>query len=286
MRLSIVIPCFNSAQTLGEQLDALAGQTILPWEVILADNGSRDEARTIAAHYQTRLPNLRIIDASDRPGAAHARNAGARAATGEAIAFCDADDVVALDWVAAMTRALSQHDFVASRFESHKLNCPEIFRTRGYCQDKGLQQFNPPFLPYAAGCGLGIRRSIHLAVGGLDETLSAHEDTDYCLRIQLAGTPLHFASDAGIHIRYRTDLKTMYRQAFTWAKAKVLIHKKYMPYGLQRPPLGKSVRELLVFCIWLVVKLVRMAPASTWVWAVGSRLGRIAGAIRYRVLMF
>lgn len=284
MRLSVIIACYNSAQTLGEQLDALAGQTILPWEVILADNGSRDETRAIAAHYQTRFPNLRIIDASDRRGAAHARNAGVRAATGEAIAFCDADDVVALDWVGAMTLALSQHDFVASRFEFRKLNRSEF--VRGPCQEDGLQEFTPPFLPYAGGCGLGIRRSVHMAVGGQDETLPAVEDTDYCLRVQLAGTPLHFASDAIVHVRFCTDLNGMYRQGFSWGSGKIALYKRYRPHGLQRPPVWQSVRGLLAFFAHLGVSLVRREPPSTYVWWLGWRLGRIVGALRYRVLMF
>lgn len=265
-------------------MDALAGQSILPWEVIVADNGSRDETRAIAAHYQTRLPNLRIIDASDRRGAAHARNAGARAATGEAIAFCDSDDVVAPDWVGGMTRALGQHDFVASRCEFRKLNRPEFVREPA--QEQGLQEFTPPFLPHSGGCGLGIRRSVHMAVGGFDETLLAVEDTDYCLRVQLADTPLHFAFDAVVHCRNRTDSKALYRQGFNWGVGKIKLYKRYMPHGLQRPPVWQSVRDLLAFCIRLGVKWARREPPSTYVWGLGWRLGRIAGALRYRVLMF
>ena len=81
--------------TIGAQLEALANQSWPEaWEI-------------------TQLLHLRLVDSSDRPGASHARNVGARAATAPALAFCDADDEVGPGWVAAMGNALVRHDFVA-----------------------------------------------------------------------------------------------------------------------------------------------------------------------------
>src|SRR6266545_10527 len=108
MKLSVVVPCFNSAKTIAIQLEALANQTWSePWEVIVADNGSTDSSVAIAESYKKRLPHLRIVDASDRRGAGHARNVGAAAAAGDLLAFCDADDEVAPGWLSAMGQALS-----------------------------------------------------------------------------------------------------------------------------------------------------------------------------------
>src|SRR5690349_18587996 len=102
-RLSVVIPCYNSATTLGDQLTALAGQrTRYSWEVLIADNGSRDDTVAVATAFRNRMPLLRIVDASSRRGAAYARNAGARAACGAALLFCDADDVMGEGYLEAM----------------------------------------------------------------------------------------------------------------------------------------------------------------------------------------
>ena len=111
-RLSVIIPCKNMGATIGAQLEALANQSWSePWEVIVSDNGSSDDSVRVVQRYAARLPNLRLVDASDRPGASHARNVGARHATAPALAFCDADDEVGVDWLAAMDRALSRARF-------------------------------------------------------------------------------------------------------------------------------------------------------------------------------
>ena len=78
--LSVILPCFNASATIGHQLDALTAQRWdKRWEVIVADNGSTDASRTVAESYKDRL-DLRVVDASDRKGASHARNVGASAA--------------------------------------------------------------------------------------------------------------------------------------------------------------------------------------------------------------
>ncbi|HKV06504.1 MAG TPA: glycosyltransferase family A protein, partial [Thermoanaerobaculia bacterium] len=130
LKLSVVIPCLNAADTLGVQLEALAGQSWPgEWEVIVADNGSTDGSREVVERYRDRLPNLRLVDASDKRGQAHARNVGAAAATGEAFLFCDADDEVAPGWLAALGRVLEDREFVACRYDNEKLNPEWVRRT-------------------------------------------------------------------------------------------------------------------------------------------------------------
>src|SRR3954464_1168336 len=94
-RISVIIPVRNGADTLAEQLEAPAGQTYSgEWEVILADNRATDGTRARAEQGSSKLPVLTIVDASERPGSSFARNCGAAHATGDFLAFCDADDVV------------------------------------------------------------------------------------------------------------------------------------------------------------------------------------------------
>ena len=166
MTLSVIIPCFNAAETIGVQLDALAKQNWSePWEVIISDNGSTDGSPAIAEGYEDRLPSLRVVDSSDRRGAAHARNLGAQNATGTALIFCDADDEVADGWLAAIGKALSRFDFVASRFDIDKLNEPWVRESHFNPQRDGLNVYNyPPYLPHTSASGLGVKRTVHEAV--------------------------------------------------------------------------------------------------------------------------
>lgn len=284
MKLSVVVPCFNNSATIAAQLEALASQHWTePWEIIVSDNGSTDESPAIVARYQTQLSRLRVIDSSDRRGAAHARNAGAQAAQGEWLAFCDADDEVGPGWVAAIGQALAQHDFVASRFDIEKLNAPWVQRIHANPQQNEVQQYKyPPFLPHAGGSGLAVKRFVHEAVGGFDESMRLLEDTDYCWRIQLNGTPLHFVPEAVIHIRYRDNLKGTFSQACRWAEYNVLLYKKYRPLGMPElswqsglkgwQRLGRQLRRIRC-----------RADYARWLWRFGWQFGRLRGSLKYRV---
>jgi glycosyltransferase involved in cell wall biosynthesis len=285
MKLSVIIPCFNAADTIGVQLDALARQKWSEWwEVVISDNGSTDQSLGIVQHFKERLPGLRTVDASDRRGAAHARNVGARAARGDSLAFCDADDEVGIDWVAAMGEALSAHDFVASRMDFEKLNVPWRAKHFRRHQSEGLQRLGyPPYLPHSGGCGLGVKRSLHEAVDGFDESLLRLMDTDYCIRLQLFGAELHFAPDAVVHVRCREKPGASFRQARLWGRYSVLLYKRYRPPGV-----SELWRWGLHTRAWK--SLLRSLPRvwspqdrAQWLFRLGWQIGMLQGSIEHRV---
>jgi GT2 family glycosyltransferase len=286
MKLSVIIPCLNAAATLGDQLEALAGQEHDgAWELILADNGSHDDTPELVAAYRSKIANLRLVDASQRRGQAHAKNAGARAATGEALLFTDADDRVGAGYLAAMARALEEHVFVACRYDDAALNEPWTRHCHSSSpQAEGLNPYTyPPFLPHAGGSSLGIRRVLHEEIGGFDESLPALEDTDYCWRLQLAGHELRFVPEALVHIRYRGTLAAIYRQSFQYAVHNVLLYQRYQGRGMPRLPwyagAGSWAKLLL-----RTPQLLSRGGRAAWTWQLAWRLGRLRGSLRYRVL--
>jgi GT2 family glycosyltransferase len=284
-RASVIIPCLNAARWLPEQLVALAEQGSPPsLEVIVADNGSTDGTRELVDSYRDRLPRLRFVDASARRGQAYARNVGARAATSRKLLFVDADDVVAPDWVEALATALDRHGFVASRFDLAARNPAWVLQSRENPQGSGLNPYTyPPYLDHAGGSGLGVRREVHDAVGGFDETMPLLEDTDYCWRIQRAGTPLVFVPAAVVQVRLRHDLSGVFRQALSYGEHNVAIYKKFRPLGMPRlglfPGLARWAKLLLSSPAWLSPTA---RPRVIWQW--GWRLGRLRGCLKYRVM--
>ena len=283
-QVSVVVPCLNAERWLPELLDALAGQGFAaPWEVILADNGSTDGTRAVAESGRARLPALRVIDASARSGQAYARNLGAREARGDKLLFVDADDVVAPGWAQALAHALDQHGFVASRFDLTRLNPPWVLASRENPQERGLNPYTyPPYLDHAGGSGLGVRRAVHEAVGGFDESMPVLEDTDYCWRIQRAGTPLVFVSEAMVHVRLRHDLGGVFRQALSYGENNVAIYKKYLPLGMPRLGLGGAAARWAKLLLSLPAMLTAKGRPRV-VWQLGWRLGRLRGSLKHRV---
>ena len=280
--ISIIVPAYNAAHTIGEQLTALAEQNYTEtWELLVCDNGSTDNTLAECRRFASRIPHLKIVDASATRGSAHARNVGARQAKYEKLAFCDADDVVDTGWVAAVSKALDQFDFIASKFELSRLNPGPIDRKME--QQFGLQPYDyPKFLPHAGGCGLGIKKSLHEKIGGFDETMRWLEDTDYCWRAQLSGHELHFADSAVIHIRLRKTKSSNFRQAFRWGEYNVYLYKKYRSKGMQELTLSQGINQWRrLFKQWR--SFIRTRQRRIWLRSFYWRLGRIYGSLKYRV---
>ena len=106
--LSIVIPTLNEEKYLPKLLESFVNQTDKDFEVIIADTHSDDKTLEKANEYNDKL-NLRIIQA-ERKNVAHQRNAGGRAAKGDAIVFLDADYIVKKDFVDKAKQNFMQSD--------------------------------------------------------------------------------------------------------------------------------------------------------------------------------
>ncbi len=210
VQVSVVIPCRNAAGTVGEQLDALTRQSFRgPWEVVVVDDGSTDGTRAILDEYGDRLPLMVIDSGVGTHSPARARNLGARAARGDCILFCDADDVVDDGWGAALQRALEERALVCARRDVRRLNRQVDIDSNRRVPDGPINWWDGGFVPYTAGCVLGVRRGVHEAIGGFDERfVRLGEDFDYCWRVQIeTGERLAAVPDAIVHYRFHAGLR-------------------------------------------------------------------------------
>lgn len=283
--VSVVLACRNAEATLAAQLEALARQAYdEPWELLLVDNGSTDGTLAVAERFRDRLP-LRVVDASARPGQAHALNAGVREARAPAVLFCDADDEVADGWLAALSGALAEHQLAAGRHDVEALNAPWLREAREPVFVAGLPRLAfPPYLPHATSSALGLRKELHEELGGFDETMDVLFDTDLTLRAQLAGHAIHEVPEAVVRYRYRETLGGTFRQARSYAAAMALLQRRYVPAGARVPG-----RRTWLVEGWkpVVVGLSRAGTRAGRIrlgWLLGWQAGRYAGSFRYRVL--
>ena len=285
MKLTVIIPCFNAADTIASQLEALKKQQCSePWEIVIADNGSTDETLNIVKQYQQDLPNLRIVDASLTKGSAYARNVGARVALSDNLAFCDADDEVTLGWVAAMIEALSKHNFVAGCSDYSKLNKPWVVNCCAVREANGIKDYI--YFPYAAGNNLGIKRSIHNRVGGFDETMVLLQDIDYCWRVQKTGVKLESASDAVIHFRFRNTVKCMYRRCWRLACYDILLHQKHQQMGMPKLIKWRDLsKDAAILPLKFLVKVRDKESLVRWLLDLAWLGGHLQGCFKYNYLV-
>lgn len=93
--ISVVIPCYNSNNTIERALDSISNQKLLPLEVILVDDCGQDDLSALFDQIKSKYINLfdlKLIKAEENGGAGSARNIGWNNAIGKYIAFLDSDD--------------------------------------------------------------------------------------------------------------------------------------------------------------------------------------------------
>ena len=90
---SIIVPVYNVEQYLEQCLESILAQNYDDYEVICVNDGSTDSSREILTAWESRMPQMRVID-RENGGLSAARNTGFEAATGEYVVFVDSDDWV------------------------------------------------------------------------------------------------------------------------------------------------------------------------------------------------
>jgi len=117
--VSILIPCRNAATTLSDTLRSALAQEDIEKEIIVVDDGSTDHSAAIARHY---LPQIQLVQ-QPNAGCAHARNCGVALATGDYLAFLDADDYWTREKLALQLAAFVQNPTLEAVFGQVKQTC-------------------------------------------------------------------------------------------------------------------------------------------------------------------
>jgi len=171
--LTVIIPTLNEEERLPHLFDALGRQSRRPDQIIVADANSTDRTREVAERQGA------IVVEGGKPAAG--RNAGAREAHGEWLLFLDADDELDDDFIGrALAETLQRGLGVATSFVDPIEHDPRnILATEVVNLYLDVMQY---VVPHAPGFCILIRRRIHEAIGGFDETVVLAEDHDYVQR--------------------------------------------------------------------------------------------------------
>lgn len=280
-----MIPARNAAALLPMQLEALANQTFSgSWEVVIADNGSSDDTAGVALAWRDKLPHLRVVNASARSGASHARNVGARAAKGQLLLFCDADDEAAPGWLAAMIQTARHFDAVGGPLDNERLNDPVSFSWHRKTALNELPVVGG-FLPYALTANCGVWAEVLNELEGFDETYrSAGEDTEFFWRLQLKGFTLGFSEGASMHRRLRDDLYSLAKQFYGYGKSGPLLYKSFRAQGMPRSSITMAVRSWAWIVLHGFYLLADRSRKGQWVRAASMRAGKMVGSLKARTL--
>lgn len=215
-RISAYIPAYNVSEHLARAIESLLAQTRPFDEILVIDDGSRDNSGEIAAKYS----QIRLIRHAVNRGLAAARNTAIQAARNDLVASIDADVVADPEWIAS----LAPH-FLDPRVagagglltEGVQKTLADRWRTARMGQDWGPRYLRNPTVLY--GSNTVYRKSAVIEVGGYDETLrSAGDDTDLGLRLRARGRDLVYDPAArAMHLRH-DNLKSIMDMYWRWWK--------------------------------------------------------------------
>lgn len=94
MRVSIVIPCCNAEPYLAETVESVLAQTVTDWELLLVNDGSKDNTLAIMQRYAAADSRIRVWDMGDNCGISPSRNFGTRLTHGRYLMHLDGDDLL------------------------------------------------------------------------------------------------------------------------------------------------------------------------------------------------
>jgi cellulose synthase/poly-beta-1,6-N-acetylglucosamine synthase-like glycosyltransferase len=232
--VSVIIPTFNGASGLDRSIASLRRQTLKPLEIIVVDDGSTDDTRTVAQRARAAGQVDMVICHGTRCGRSAAINAAARFASGDLLLTVDADTEFEPTAVARLAAAFrdsqvagascniaisNEHESIWTALQSVEYRM-SISAGRSVLDIAG-----------AVGCLSGAcsmyRRDTFLSQGGLD--VGPGEDLEYSLRLRRLGYLIRFVPDAWAETAGPTSGIGLLRQRARWDRDALRI--RFMMYG-------------------------------------------------------
>lgn len=264
--MSVVVPVYNRGASLRWTLDSVLAQSYPSFEVIVVDDGSKDDsAACVAAHY----PGIRLIRQERNSGTAAAVNRGVAAARGELIAFLDSDDLWSPDKLALQVEDFDLHPEAVVSFTdiTYGRSGTGTLYSWLYPLDRGrpLEQLleENPALPSA----VVVRKRDFERVGGYAEGFGSAYDRDLLLRLAVLG-PFRFLPVPLVRRVVRAD--ALSRASSQWDRDFDLVVERFLgrPEGA---PWRAKARHLFAYQKFRIG--ARRALAGNW-WQGLASVGR------------
>ncbi|GGI23898.1 glycosyltransferase [Pedobacter mendelii] len=228
MFFSIIIPLYNRPQEINELLYTLTKQTYLQFEVLVIEDGSKEDAKEIVESYSNKLDIKYFY--KENEGQGFTRNYGFERATGDYFVIFDSDCLIPADYLEIVKNYLYEHDLDAyggpdaahesftpvQKAISYAMTSP--FTTGGIRGNKKhVGQFHP------RSFNMGVSREVWEKVGGFILTRLG-EDIEYSIRIHENGFKIGLIPNAKVYHKRRTSFGQFYKQLHFFGRARINIY--------------------------------------------------------------
>lgn len=223
-RISVIVCAYNAASTIRECLEGLKRLVYPDYEVIVVDDGSADGTVSIAL-----ASGFRVIRTENR-GLSSARNTGMEAATGDIVAYIDADAYPDEHWLSYLASAYMSTSHAGIGGPNLPPPGDGYLADCVACAPGGpihvlISDWEAEHIP---GCNISFRKKFLQDIGGFDPRYrEAGDDVDVCWRLQHEGRTLGFSPGAVVWHHRRNTLRGYWKQQIGYGKAEALLERKW-----------------------------------------------------------
>jgi glycosyltransferase involved in cell wall biosynthesis len=231
MFFSIIIPLYNRPQEIDELLHTLTQQEYKDFEVLVVEDGSTLDARSLVESYQYTL-NIRYF-VKENEGQGFTRNFAFKEAKGDYFVMFDSDCLIPTDYLSKVKAHLDTNwlDAYGGPDAAHASFTPtqkaisyamtSLFTTGGIRGNKKhVGQFHP------RSFNMGISRAVWKKTGGFILTRLG-EDIEFSIRIKSLGFKIGLITEAEVFHKRRTNFAQFYKQLHFFGRARINIYKHF-----------------------------------------------------------
>lgn len=205
-KVSIIVPVYNKAQYLRECLNSLVNQTLKDIEIICIDDKSTDESLNILFEYKEKDERIKIITNDINKGVSASRNIGIKNASGEFIAFVDADDFVELDFYEKLYKASEGYECVKGEIWDYDTDINNCVINDTYDLNEEIIKYDNPIY-FFVGFTSAIYRKTFIDKYKIcfPEGISYFEDPLFSIMVATRLSKIQVANDAKYFYRTVRD---------------------------------------------------------------------------------
>jgi glycosyltransferase involved in cell wall biosynthesis len=255
LTVSVVIPAYNADKYIEESINSVITQTYPIMEIIIVNDGSTDNTKSILNKYEFLYENVTCIH-QDNMGLSNARNSGIKKSAGDFIAFLDSDDLWEDNKIELQVELFLSHPELGLVYSGYKL-CDENSNTyeghitnpkvSGDVLNALLSEGN---LISGSGSSVLIRQEVFDDVGMFDSNLAFAEDLDMWIRIS-EKYKVDFVPEKLVIIRtHLASMQSKYSSYYALFMANLPLYYKHSKYFIDNDTLMSKLKN---DCIYYIV---------------------------------
>ena len=204
MKISVVIPVYNSEKNIRKCLNSVINQSYKNWEAIVIDDGSQDNSYSILKDYMSKDDRIKVIK-QENCGPGSARNKGILNAVGKYIVFLDSDDYINKSYFYDLYNIINQNDsdlifidVLQENTNGEIIKCEDISKYKGSSKDTILRHQMTGKLPWG-----GVRKVVKSSIIRENNIMYSNdvvgEEALYSFRVVYNSKKIDFLSNPSYH---------------------------------------------------------------------------------------